>query len=80
MLVLTRRLGESICINDDIKIVIQTIKGNQVRVGISAPRETVIHREEIYQRIQLENKAAAQLPVELESMKSLYREMQGEAK
>ena len=54
MLVLTRRLGESICINDDIKIVIQSIKGHQVRVGITAPRETVIHREEIYQRIQRE--------------------------
>lgn len=76
MLVLTRRLGESICINDDIKIVIQSIKGHQVRVGIAAPRQTVIHREEIYQRIQLENKEAAQLPSELEPMKALYRAMQ----
>jgi len=76
MLVLTRRLGESICINDDIKIVIQSIKGHQVRVGIAAPRQTVIHREEIYQRIQLENKEAAKLPSELEPMKALYRAMQ----
>jgi len=75
MLVLTRRLGESICINDDIKIVIQGVKGHQVRVGIQAPRTTVIHREEIYQRIQLENKEAAVVPDELESMKELYRAM-----
>lgn len=73
MLVLTRRLGESICINDDIKIVIQSIKGHQVRVGIAAPRTTVIHREEIYQRIQLENKEASKLPTELGPMKDMYR-------
>lgn len=76
MLVLTRRLGESVCINDDIKIVIQSIKGNQVRVGISAPRQTVIHREEIYQRIQLENKEASNLPTELGPMKAMYKAMQ----
>ena len=76
MLVLTRRLGESICINDDIKIIIQSIKGHQVRIGIAAPRQTVIHREEIYQRIQLENKEASRLPDELGPMKALYRAMQ----
>jgi len=76
MLVLTRRLGESICINDDIKIVIQSIKGHQVRVGITAPRQTVIHREEIYQRIQLENKEASNLPTELGPMKAMYKAMQ----
>lgn len=78
MLVLTRRLGESICINDDIRIVIQSIKGHQVRVGIAAPRDTVIHREEIYQRIQQENKQATHLPVELDSMKELYRSLKEE--
>lgn len=77
MLVLTRRLGESICINDDIKIVIQSIKGNQVRIGISAPRETLIHREEIYQKIQKENKQAVALPPEMESLGELYRSYQG---
>lgn len=75
MLVLTRRLGESIFINDDIKIVIQSIKGSQVRIGISAPKETVIHREEIYQKIQIENKVARALPQELEPLKALYREL-----
>jgi carbon storage regulator len=76
MLVLTRRLGESICINDDIKIVIQSIKGHQVRIGISAPRETLIHREEIYQKIQKENKQAVDLPTEMESLGDLYRTYQ----
>jgi len=73
MLVLTRRLGESICINDDIKIVIQSVKGHQVRLGITAPKQTVIHREEIYQKIQLENRRASSLPDALEPMKEMYR-------
>lgn len=59
MLVLTRKLGESIAIDDDIKIVVVQIKGRQVRLGIDAPRHTKIHREEIYLAIQEENKAAA---------------------
>ncbi len=75
MLVLTRRLGESICINDDIKIVIQSIKGHQVRIGISAPKNTLIHREEIYQKIQKENRQASNLPSELVTMRDLYRAM-----
>ena len=73
MLVLTRRLGESIWINDNIKIVVQTIKGNQVRLGIVATKETTIHREEIFHRIQLENKQAVDLPAELDSVKDLFR-------
>jgi carbon storage regulator len=72
MLVLTRRLGESICINDNIKIVIQSIKGHQVRIGIAAPKETVIHREEIYQKIQRENKQAVDLLTEMGPIKELY--------
>lgn len=59
MLVLTRKLGESIAIDDDIKIVVVQIKGRQVRLGIEAPRHTKIHREEVYLAIQEENKAAA---------------------
>ncbi|MBI1859409.1 MAG: carbon storage regulator CsrA [Deltaproteobacteria bacterium] len=60
MLVLTRKLGESIAIDDDIKIVVVQIKGRQVRLGIDAPRDTKIHREEVYLAIQEQNKAAAQ--------------------
>lgn len=60
MLVLTRKLGESIAIDDHIKIVVVQIKGKQVRLGIKAPQETKIHREEVYQAIQDQNTEAAQ--------------------
>lgn len=60
MLVLTRKLGESIAIDDDIKIVVVQIKGKQVRLGIEAPQNTKIHREEVYIAIQDSNKAAAE--------------------
>lgn len=60
MLVLTRKLGESIAIDDNIKIVVVQIKGKQVRLGIKAPKETKIHREEVYQAIQDQNAAASQ--------------------
>ncbi len=59
MLVLTRKLGESIAIDDHIKIVVVQIKGKQVRLGIQAPKETKIHREEVYAVIQEQNKEAA---------------------
>ena len=58
MLVLTRKLGESIAIDDHIKIVVVQIKGKQVRIGIQAPKETKIHREEVYTAIQDQNKEA----------------------
>lgn len=58
MLVLTRKLGESIAIDDHIKIVVVQIKGKQVRLGIEAPKETKIHREEVYTAIQEQNKAS----------------------
>ncbi|OFZ14145.1 MAG: carbon storage regulator [Bdellovibrionales bacterium GWA2_49_15] len=60
MLVLTRKLGESIAIDDHIKIIVIQIKGKQVRLGIKAPKETKIHREEVYQAIQDQNELAAQ--------------------
>ena len=60
MLVLTRKLGESITIDDHIKIVVVQIKGKQVRLGIKAPNETKIHREEVYRAIQEQNAQAAQ--------------------
>lgn len=59
MLVLTRKLGESIAIDDHIKIVVVQIKGKQVRLGIKAPKETKIHREEVYLAIQNQNQEAA---------------------
>lgn len=62
MLVLTRKVGEGIAIGDDVKIVVMQIKGKQVRLGIKASAKTSVHREEIYQRIQEENRAAAQVP------------------
>ncbi len=52
MLILTRRIGESIMIGQNVKITVLNIKGNQVRLGIDAPRTIPVHREEIYQRIQ----------------------------
>ena len=60
MLVLTRKTGESINIGDDVKISIMEIKGRSVRIGIEAPKSMVIHREEIYQKIQEENRLASE--------------------
>ena len=59
MLVLTRKLGESIAIDDHIKIMVVQIKGKQVRLGIQAPKETKIHRQEVYESIQQSNKEAS---------------------
>jgi len=64
MLVLTRKLGESIAIDDHIKIIVVQIKGKQVRLGIKAPQETKIHREEVYQAIQDQNTAASHSSLE----------------
>lgn len=52
MLVLSRRLGETLIIGDDIKITVLGISGNQVRLGIAAPKDVSVHREEVYRRIQ----------------------------
>lgn len=59
MLILTRKLGESITIGDNIKVSVLAIHGRQVRIGIEAPANVIVHREEIYVRIQEENKKAA---------------------
>lgn len=54
MLVLTRRIGETVTIGSDITLTVLSVRGNQVRVGIGAPKEVEVHREEIYERIQRE--------------------------
>lgn len=57
MLILTRRISESIILGDDVKITVLGVKGNQVRLGIDAPKDLSVHREEIYERIQQEKKS-----------------------
>ena len=54
MLILTRRVGETLTIGDEVKVTVLGVKGNQVRIGVDAPRDVTVHREEIYDRIKKE--------------------------
>ncbi len=63
MLILTRHIGSSLFIGDDIKVMVLNISGNQVRIGIDAPRHIAVHREEIHDRIQLEHESDGKRPL-----------------
>ena len=54
MLILTRRVGETLMVGDEVTVTVLGVKGNQVRIGVNAPREVAVHREEIYERIKHE--------------------------
>lgn len=54
MLILTRRVGETLMIGDDVTVTVLGVKGNQVRIGVNAPKDVSVHREEIYERIKKE--------------------------
>lgn len=54
MLILTRRVGETLMVGDEVSVTVLGVKGNQVRIGVNAPKEVAVHREEIYQRIKNE--------------------------
>lgn len=74
MLVLARRINESIMIGDDIEVVVVDIKGDQIKLGIRAPRSVSVHRAEVYKEIQEQNKEAAKTaPQSLENLGALLK-------
>lgn len=59
MLILTRRVGETVMVGNDVTVTVLGVKGNQVRIGVNAPKDVAVHREEIYERIKKEGKEGA---------------------
>lgn len=64
MLILTRRVGETLMIGDEVTVTVLGVKGNQVRIGVNAPKHVAVHREEIYERIQREQENGGNLTAE----------------
>lgn len=64
MLILTRRVGETLMIGDEVTVTVLGVKGNQVRIGVNAPRDVTVHREEIYERIKQEQQEQQAAPEE----------------
>ena len=78
MLILTRKLGESIRIGDNIRITISDVKGKQIRIGIEAPDDIIVHREEVYTMIQEQNKLAAkQKTIDVVQLSELWSNLMG---
>jgi carbon storage regulator len=79
MLVLGRRTGENIRIGDDIKVIVLEVRGGQIKLGIEAPLHIQVHREEIYERIQRQNRRAAGMsPAELTEAARFLRQNNGQ--
>ena len=77
MLILTRKQGEVIRIGDHVKVMILEVRGSQVKLGITAPPDVAVHREEVYERIQEENRRAGGLPAKaLKDVAQLFRRRQ----
>jgi carbon storage regulator len=74
MLILTRRIGETLRIGDDVSVTVMGIHGHQIRIGIQAPKSVPVHREEVFQRIAAEQRTTSTTPVPMASRASQHAE------